>query len=261
MVWNIQEHIKNGVSFLKQWANLVIYYGLGLFAFGAVIYLVTACVIRKTSFLVLCELILFSFEIFSLSFLAYRKFPGRFIKWKQDNLWPRESAESSLFLPPYSNLLMSVSLSFFILSFFESETRLVWEQYSGFSETIYELIAGLHVVAPIVIIYCVVITFPLLFLKKVFFSKRGIPTIGFYIFVIIITIFLFGENSPVVKVIFDPILKNTFVNSVLNNILILFTKLIKFMIGCVPLGWFYELFVGSIAKDAKEKRRTSGIRL
>lgn len=231
--------IKKWISFVTYWVSLVTYIGLGLFALVVAFYTVGLAVKRELPQAVSYEIFFLSLAIFLLSFLTYRLFPERFIEWD-----PREL---SLYLPPFSNLLMSVSLSYFIISLLNQRAAFFWEKLLSLAEAeplIYIIIGSLSFVIPIFVIFFIITVFlPFWFAKN--FAKgilsKTLLAAGFIVPLVLILWFSYSG-------LLDKAVNSQFFSD-------LSVQIGKFILGFIPVGWFYELFIGSIAAEKRKRTR------
>jgi len=253
MFKNIQRNSNKIIDRVKGWLNLITFYGLILFAFLATFHLMFGWLLadflgfkRKFPSLIFCEIITLTLVFFFVSYLVYKRFPNRFLKWRLNNLI---GGLFSIFLPPASNFIISVALSYFIFSLLQPGVGLMWKEGPIFSEEIFKgTAAGL--IALLITLFGIGIVFYISFGLLDNILKRKFPE-ATWIYIVFLFINLVGVC--LVMAIYSWAKSKDFDILLFKE---LSTKIVKFALGFIPLGWFYELFVGSIAK---EKRRTSGV--
>jgi len=197
--------------------------------------------------------IILSIIIFTFSFIISKFFPKRFIHWKNwtQNLKNKKLIDkliilliASLLLPPISNFLMSLGLTLFIFSFIKHDVNLLWEEIAIDSEIIYEFLGGVALL-PFGLLFSlfVILILPWIFFEKILKKENLLKYVGPIWFVTCLTALEILKDFPLFQKIANIILK---ISSIC----------VQLIIGIIPLGWFYELFIGSITKTNFLKRKS-----
>ncbi len=265
------------LSFLIFWRYAIILGILSLFAFY--VFVIFLLHIHNLPFLVVYKVIILSLFIFFLNFMMAQLFPEKFLGWNFNQtckiILRREYKKiewtlklkcfiaSFIFLAAY--LVMSISLSIYIFTYISDEINKLWQKSLLILDPLYKFAA-----------FITIITFsyiPIIFLISGIFYY--LFNLLFYLFIgpldkkenqavsriLIKIIILFLVNSAFVVILVFLILTNQDVIALLDNLFkSFFEKLIdiyteplahfiKFLVGFIPMGWFYELIIGSNWKN------------
>lgn len=250
----MEKILKPIFNILKTWKIFIIFFGLGVFAFYVTVKFVLSVINGELTSGSLYEVAVLSLIIFAISFIVAKFFPGRFVTWnvswlknlKKEKLIDRLIAFLALaiFFSPLTNLFVSLGLAIFLLSLINPDIKPLWEEIIIDNETIYKFLGGAATIPFFVFIViagfiCGVVLLIVVFekiLKKESLLKYVGPIwlLGYLLLIELAPDFLLPQEIE------DAILKIS-------------SKVVRFIIGSIPLGWFYELFIGSIAKEEKDK--------
>jgi hypothetical protein len=158
----------------------------------------------------------------SNNFLLSKRFPERFPLW-------RGGFHPFFFIPPYSSFFMSIALFIFLGHFFIPSFQSIWQKslIEAFPDVVEEMaclfiggavVISLIFIPPILLFYRITKK-----TEKITFQK------------VLPTVFLAMIIAYFVGILIDR-----------ADFQALAKKLIIFILGFVPIHWFYELFLGSI---------------
>lgn len=197
--------------------------------------------------------------IFILNLITYRLFPQRFpeVKWfryAKPNLQSFKYflinlKEETMLL----RILYSISLSFFILSLLDSNVREIWWRFAILSSS-YDFVA-ISTFLFIAGMSQLILFFGFAYLVSKYIQGRSliikaIFTTVYTLLIILILILIYLNPSSVAHDSSTESIFNIPSDSLIGLMMErFFTPLITLIIGSIPLGWFYELFVGSILKQ------------
>ncbi len=273
--------IKIIIKILRNWNKTIVGIALNSFA----IYITVKFIFTEIfiPFYIILGITITSLVIFLLSFIIFKFFPYRFFNWNLKEIKKIIETKNNLgwtlfvlfYISPLANYFMSFSLSVFIFSFMNSGVKYLWDNSISEGKIIYEYLASFTLAIPIIILLLI-----LLFLISGFLAyaitlgyekirmnllpyfiysfltgksqqdrentnKQENLTLHYSIFTVLLVItVIFFEISDIIEIqILESL--NTLVEVIANYIQPYLILLIKFIVGIIPLGWFYELFVSS----------------
>lgn len=204
----------------------VILYGSALFSFSYIFKLFFASLNVLASFII-------AFILIYVSSLYFRKkYPYKF---------QHGSSEFSVFY-----LFLSFALSFFLLGLVFDSVKTVWLSFVN-ENPAYKRIIDVTFGYTLLLFPAFATIYP--FWR--FYSRKKGLSVNFIVALIyvcfwVLIIYIFARNIFGLGDIFNYIM-NT-VNYYYNIFAILFiVPLLKFIVGSLPLGWFYELYIGTVA--------------
>lgn len=247
----MEKLLKLAADILKGWNKLVIFVGLGFFAVYVGIEGLNNLTDSKA-------FIILSIIFCIVSFAEYKFYPEKFpywnIRWTIKLLKsvsvskPKLNRGMGLLMmlylviilvaSPLSGILKSLGLSFYILTFFNPEVSNLWKEVYA-NNSIYGILVKLFIVPLVFVFFGVILPMMFISFMEKAFGKSIFTKYAIYIWLLIfsiIVIILLSNNILWVKNM----------DKEIYNIFLVF---ISFVIGFVPLGWFSELFIGSIIKE------------
>lgn len=232
------------LPFLKhliRWFTFVAYIGLYFIGVHLALQIFLRALLGSVAIISFLLIVILGIVIFILSSLIHKKFSHRFIVWPSRERTGRPSL--SWLGPPISTSVFSLSLSVFILSFLDQNMYTLWNNYIRIDVIgLYQQIAVNFIFSPIfVVIFVLLLFFPVFVVAKLAVGRdnlKGAILVILFIFfwLVLLNLFIFYGVSPIDKAL------NFLVESI-------FTPLAILVIGSLPVGWFYELFVGSLLRD------------
>jgi hypothetical protein len=234
----IEENLKRLKNISILTSNLIIFGVSILFAFWVLLETVTS---RGWIF------IIFSIPFILVNLFFSKKFPDRFHKWfKYDKHYYRPVSR-----PPLSITAMSIALTVFIFHLFYSPAAEIW----------HSSLENLPSVMTAVGTYVILFIFSFIFF-----------IVSMYIFIIIferlVKLFNISHKtshrySPLFLVGFlflsEVLFLKTIGLPIIEVVLLNIYQIAVFVVGFIPIHWVYEIFVGSLLKDKKEKKSESNI--
>ena len=186
------------------------------------------------------------FISFILVFLAIF-WSSRYLRKRNPDKFIQKSSKFSI-----AYFFLTVSLSFFLLSLVFDSVKIDWTRFVN-ENTAYKGILDATVL-PIFILFPAFATiYPV---WRLYSRKKGLlvnTVIAFlYVSFWILMLYLFARNifglESLLHTVGDTI---NYYYEIIAAILIV--PLLKFTVGFLPLGWFYELFVGTVAPQSLSK--------
>jgi hypothetical protein len=240
-------------NLLRIGKRYIIFYGLGIFALFTAIRLLHLH--NEISAYKLYEITIISIIIIFSSLFVYRisskKFACWDIKYTAELLKQRlkyglkdvfdliDLLRIILLISPISNILRSIGLAIFILTFVDPDINILWQNIHTGSSDVYKFI-GLILIIPLIVFTTIFLpTFFFHFFKNKYQKDLAKYIMPIWILILSITIsILIGIELP-------------FVFSLRAIIVQVLITLAQIIIGFIPLGWFYELFISSIITKDK----------
>lgn len=213
-------------------------YFIALYAiYGYFVSVLTSQFSPEAGFVIVTSAIL----LFSISIFIQKKLPHRFLDWTNLKIITRDRLLLDIFgRPPILNALYSLALSFYLFSFLDPNILKAWKNTSFSFESVYWSIAAYGVLGPLFMVTLLnFILIPLFLISKIVSKKNlFVKTSGVFIYIIIIFLFVIAYY------LFVPD----------EDLMIGFmVPIAQFIIGSVSIGWFYELFIGSLAKKIEKQ--------
>ena len=180
---------------------------------------------------VLLQMIVLTVLFFTTSWIVYRKFPERFVSWKEIT---HHKLLMYIYFPPVSTFFMAIGLSFFLLTFLNEDLRKTWEFIK-----ILPSVLGMSLIFPAGAIFFVILFMPwskYLQLEHSALQKK-IMFVALWTLFWVIVLFLIWVSFAEFRLLYEQMMVPIFV----------------FLAGSIPLGWLYELYFGSFAKRALRK--------
>jgi len=225
---NYLERFKTGFNV---WLNLVIYCGSVLFAAMAFVI-----VFRK----MVNPLAVIGFGVLGclINYLLSRKLPKRFPLWHnlKQTLKGFRRVSILLFLPPLSVFLMSAGLGLFIAGLFIESFADAWQRSLQLLPYVFSELGLYFVLLPVfmVLLFAPVVIILIYVSKLKIKYPKAISIFLAVIYALFIT-FLLIKTLGEVDLTEGP------------------SKVMAFILGFIPLHWFFEIFVSSVIND-KTKR-------
>lgn len=171
-----------------------------------------------------------------ISFFLSKKFPKRFTSWS----WRGKTNFYKLIsTPPVFTAVTSIALVVFIAHFFDPLAKEIWSMglilLPGIMNEIGMRIFAWFVFLPVLVILCYLTFWGLL---KILRKKGGIDSHKF----------LFYVTIAISTVFYAYLLGKLLDGSAGNEVMDYIGKAISIIVGCIPIHWAYEIFIGSIFK-------------
>lgn len=278
--------VKNIFLAFKAWRQFIIGTALVFFAILTIIKFLP--IAFEIPIYITLGITITSLVILLISFIIFKFFPERFLNWNLNEikriLNQSESVNAKLFvlifISPLANFFMAFSLSIFIFSFLNNNIKILWENSIVRNETIYQFLAVLTIGIFVGIVFMFFLYLFACVLAYIFtwdyrkinpekikhsfirylgntheesqLDKQQALSLQDVIFLILVLIFLFlSKFIDVTKMQFFENLEK-FMGAYFVYPLVIF---IKFIVGIIPLGWFYELFIGSIWRKLDDYKK------
>lgn len=175
---------------------------------------------------------------FLQSWVMYHFFPQRFISWQK--VWKMSFSDFPLcwLNPPFTNIFMAISLSFYTGSLLDLSLKQSWLRSEVILAKTYKIVGEFFGLALpslfIALLFSVVI--PIFLVAKYLDGKMNLKNI------LLVTLCALGGLTVTVLLI-----------SRIDLLSHQSEFLGRLLVGSLPIGWFYELFVGSIAKEKRSR--------
>jgi len=168
----------------------------------------------------------------AVNFFLSKKFPKSFYSW--DILDPAyKDSKNPLSFPPFTAIPYSIGLTIFVLSFFFDSVRKVWQGSLAEIDEIYREVGAYWVLLPIF----AMILFPLL-TGLIGLAGRFLFQAKSSVEKALISLLYFVGLAVWFYVLF---VGGGFVEQSMPFVI----QVLKFLVGSIPLYWFYRLFTGS----------------
>ena len=246
--------VKQIIIFTKKWFKVLIFYGLSLYAIYATAALAHFVKYKLISIYSLVEIISLFLLIMGFNYVLYIYFPKKYLCWninyiiklfnhtigRIDEYKNNEASpifkflHTIIFYSPFSIAIKSIGLSIFILSFFDTKINFLWYNIKLQDSVVFEFIAKISIYPFFILLVMLVIALFLGLIKNIF--NKDFSGYNILITVILIATIVMSINS------------NVLLQEISEYIMMVSMLLVKMIIGLIPVGWFYELFIKSVIK-------------
>ena len=244
---------------IKIFRNALVYWILYIVAILTVAKFIALALRGRVSFGLLTPIIFLAFLFFFVSYVIYKKFPTRFIEWVPVKKYFQKAGIKGAFeftaclpmlflIPPGSVIILSISLSFYIFSLLSGDIAIIWQKVFNDREGPWFLVAEWFLVPVFIFIFA-------LFIRFIYYFKKRLLKAGNTIKVFIIVIFLLAWIVFMAWLLHGPTEhKATFLFEQI------YMPFLMLLVGAFPLGWFYELFIGSIGREERSEKEAKMIK-
>lgn len=218
---------KNDFLNINKWEKLIIFITSIFFSFVVVIEAISNSGIN---------FIILGLPFVFINFFLSKKFPHRFTSWTGSvGIKP-----SNFFVyPPFSTIAMSTALIIYLSHFIDIDAEFIWDKSINLLPLILETI-GMNLTAlPVLIILAFILVGP--FYIFYFFYKNKFRAMQSRSKYILLTLFL------IYSFIVSYLLMSKYLLAI--DSVKLLAQITKFVVGFIPIHWFYELFIASLKPE------------
>ena len=188
--------------------------------------------------------IVFAVPLVMINYILSKKFPNGFNTWGQ-----YKHPYDIFFVAPVSIIIISTAFIVYVFNYFNPLANEIWLSALQILPALYD-IAGreVFVFSYSIILVILMVLVPFIIFRKIFkLIKKRDHKFGEYKK----QAFLFYICGSFLIFSFFIILLNfLIVNKIIENSV----GVITFIVGFIPIHWFYEIFIGSLLKRKKEKK-------